>query len=138
MILITEIAILALTLLFIAYPLYNRRLVETGGSDVMESELTDLLYRKEAVYIALKDLEFDYKTGKLDDSDYQEMKSKFEAEAVGLLGRIDEVEKGSKSPKSGSHLSAKKAEGRFCVKCGSAVGDDFNFCGKCGAAIPKA
>ena len=138
MILITEIAILALTLLFIAYPLLNRRAAQIAGADVEESELTDLLYKKEAAYIALKDLEFDHKTGKIDDADYLEMKSRFEAEAVAILGKIEVLEEGVSARSARAQATTKKGEARFCVKCGANVGEDFNFCGKCGATIPKA
>ncbi|MBF0633869.1 MAG: zinc-ribbon domain-containing protein [Nitrospinae bacterium] len=137
MILITEIAILALTLLFIAYPLYNRRAAQVAGAGVEESELTDLLYKKEAVYIALKDLDFDYKMGKIDDADYQEMKTRFESDAVALLGKIDELEAGVSSKAERRGTAPIAGSDRFCVKCGAKIGADFNFCGKCGAVVPK-
>jgi hypothetical protein len=137
MILITEIAILALTLLFIAYPLLNRRASDIAGGDVPESELTDLLYKKESAYIALKDLDFDYKMGKIDDADYQEMKSRFEMDAVALLGRIDDLEAGVSAKPARGGATPMAGDMRFCVKCGAKTGADFNFCGKCGAAIPK-
>lgn len=138
MILITEIAILALTLLFIAYPLLNRRAAQIAGADVEESELTDLLYRKEAAYIALKDLEFDHKTGKIDEADYLEMKSRFEAEAVALLGKIDEMKSGVSARIAQTGATPRAGDERFCVKCGAKIGAEFNFCGKCGAAVQKA
>ena len=138
MILITEIGILALTLLFIAYPVLNRRAADIAGGDVPESELTDLLYKKESVYIALKELDFDHKTGKIDDADYQEMKSKFEADAVALLGRIDDLETGLSAKTTRRGAAPAAGDSRFCVKCGANIGADFNFCGKCGAAIPKS
>lgn len=137
MILITEIAILALTLLFIAYPLFNRRAADIAGGDVSESELTDLLYKKESVYIALKDLDFDHKMGKIDDADYQEMKTRFETDAVALLGRIDDLAAGVSTKAARKGAAPVAADVRFCVKCGANIGADFNFCGKCGAAIPK-
>lgn len=137
MILITEIAILALTLLFIAYPLLNRRAAEIAGGDVAESELTDLLYKKESAYIALKELDFDFRTGKIDDADYQEMKSRFEANAVAILGKIEELEAGISAKAARRSDAPTAGESRFCVKCGAKTGADFNFCGKCGAAIPK-
>lgn len=137
MIMLTEIAILALTLSFIAYPLLNRRAAQIAGGGVEESELTDLLYKKESVYIALKDLDFDHKMGKIDDADYQEMKTRFEAEAVALLGRIDELETGVSAKAVRRGAAPMAGDDRFCVKCGAKIGADFNFCGKCGAVIPK-
>lgn len=137
MILITEIAILALTLLFIAYPLLNRQASQVVGGDVEESELTDLLYKKESAYIALKDLDFDHKMGKIDDTDYLEMKSRFEAEAVALLGRIDDLAAGVSAKADSRGAAPMSGDVRFCVKCGAKNGADFNFCGKCGAVVPK-
>ncbi|HEB73456.1 MAG TPA: hypothetical protein ENI77_12665, partial [Nitrospirae bacterium] len=90
---LVELALLIATLLFIAYPLYKRDSAAVAGQALTESDYSDLLYRKEAAYTALIDLEFDYKTGKIDDNDYKTMKTGMESEAIDLLKRADEFEK---------------------------------------------
>ena len=50
--------------------------------------------RKEAVYENLRDLNFEFKAGKLPESDYQAMKSSLEEEAAAILAEIARLESG--------------------------------------------
>lgn len=52
------------------------------------TRLSFLQERKEAVYENLRDLNFEYKAGKVPDQDYQNLKSSLEAEAAGILAEI--------------------------------------------------
>src|ERR1700732_1722822 len=49
--------------------------------------------RKEAVYENLRDLNFEYKAGKLPDADYQSLKTSLQDEAATLLAEIARLEK---------------------------------------------
>ena len=49
--------------------------------------------RLEAVYENLRDLNFEYKAGKLPDADYQSLKSSLEEEAATVLSEIARLEK---------------------------------------------
>jgi len=48
--------------------------------------------RKEAVYENLRDLNFEYKAGKVPDADYQSLKSSLQDEAATLLAEIARLE----------------------------------------------
>jgi hypothetical protein len=48
--------------------------------------------RKEAVYENLRDLNFEYRAGKLPESDYLSLKSSLEDEAAGILAEIARLE----------------------------------------------
>ena len=48
--------------------------------------------RKDAVYENLRDLNFEYKAGKLPDTDYQSLKSSLQDEAATLLAEIARLE----------------------------------------------
>jgi hypothetical protein len=48
--------------------------------------------RKDAVYENLRDLNFEYKAGKLPDADYQSLKSSMQDEAATLLAEIARLE----------------------------------------------
>ncbi len=52
--------------------------------------------RKDAVYENLRDLNFEYKAGKVPDADYQSLKSSLQDEAATLLAEIARLE--SKAP----------------------------------------
>ena len=48
--------------------------------------------RKDAVYENLRDLNFEYKAGKVPDLDYQSLKSSLQDEAAALLAEIERLE----------------------------------------------
>lgn len=48
--------------------------------------------RKDAVYENLRDLNFEYKAGKIPDVDYQSMKASLQDEAAALLAEIARLE----------------------------------------------
>ncbi|HKD02434.1 MAG TPA: hypothetical protein VKB77_08410 [Terriglobales bacterium] len=58
----------------------------------VKTRLSYLRERKEAVYENLRDLNFEYKAGKLPDSDYQSIKSSLEDEAAAVLAEIAQLE----------------------------------------------
>jgi len=66
----------------------------TAGPE--KTQLAFFRERKEAVYENLRDLNFEYKAGKLPDSDYRSMKNSLEDEAAGILSEIARLEAGSK------------------------------------------
>ena len=53
--------------------------------------------RKDAVYENLRDLNFEYKAGKVPDVDYQSMKTSLEDEAAAILAEIARLESASSS-----------------------------------------
>jgi hypothetical protein len=63
--------------------------VETGEE---KTRLMFLQERKEVVYENLRDLNFEYKAGKLSDQDFQTMRAAMEEEAAAVLAEIDQLE----------------------------------------------
>ena len=59
-----------------------------------QTRIAFLEERKEAVYENLRDLNFEYKAGKLPDADYSSMKHALEQEAAGILAEISSLESG--------------------------------------------
>jgi hypothetical protein len=58
-------------------------------------EMTRLGYlreRKEAVYENLRDLNFEYKAGKVPDADYESLRASLEEEAAALMAEISRLE----------------------------------------------
>lgn len=76
----------ALALIYVFMP---GRYADTG---VTKTRLTYLYERKEVVYENLRDLNFEFKSGKFTQSDYDGMRSNMEAEAARLLAEIDKLE----------------------------------------------
>jgi hypothetical protein len=63
-----------------------------------KTRLMYLYERKEQVYENLRDLNFEYKAGKLSDSDFSSMRDSMEQEAAAVLAEIDQLERATLKP----------------------------------------
>ena len=97
-----ELIFVVVVLLVVGIPLFGKlqlkKLVEAVDPD--SDEYKHLLVRKEETLISIKELEFDFNTEKISESDYQELRKKLEAEATELIARLDQLEQGRKKNKS--------------------------------------
>lgn len=73
-----------------------------------KTRLSYLYERKEQVYENLRDLNFEYKAGKLGDSDFNSMRDSMEQEAAGVLAEIDQLERAALKPYSYPNSSSNK------------------------------
>jgi hypothetical protein len=62
-----------------------------------EAELTDLEIRKQAKYREIRDTELDHAAGKLDADDFARQDAELRADAIAILKRIDEIERGRRA-----------------------------------------
>lgn len=84
-----------LTAALIAYTFYVPEAVE-GGAE--KTRLSYLKERKDQVYENLRDLNFEYRSGKFPESDYQQMRATLENEAAALLREIEQLEAAQINP----------------------------------------
>lgn len=79
-------ALAAATLIFIFY-------VQPEASDLAphRSKLDQLMERRDTIYDNLRDLRFEFRSGKYSESDFEAMKSSLETEAALVLAEIDQV-----------------------------------------------
>lgn len=80
---------LALTAASLYYVFSVPEVVTAGPEQTRAAFLRE---RKDAVYENLRDLNFEYKAGKLPDADYQNMKGSLEDEAATILAEIAQLE----------------------------------------------
>lgn len=113
--------------------------------DRSEDELTETEARKRVALLALRDVEYDYLAGKLDDGDYRSLKGELTAEALAALEADERARSGSAHPDAVEALEAEIAEaraglrsGRFCSDCGFANDAGSRFCSACGHALQGA
>ena len=106
---------------------------------------------------ALKEIEFDRATGKLSDTDYEQLKAKYTQEALAAMRGEPRLtpgaspgitkarpvascpEHGARSEKDAIYCSEcgkrlGSAPG-YCARCGSALDDDARYCNRCGARV---
>lgn len=96
--------------------------------------------RKQAIYDNLRDLQFEYRLGKLSDGDYQGNKQALQRELAGVLAEREEMVKrlGIASPNlPGVAKPAKKSPipnvpQHVCKHCGASFRQVLKFCGECG------
>lgn len=91
--------------------------------------------RENDAVVALREIEFDRVTGKLSDSDYDELKSRYTERALsamrtgGTAAPDDAVEEA---------VLAYRARLRRCVNCGPRPEPDATYCSNCGHYLPGA
>ena len=100
--------------------------------------------RKAAIYENLRDLQFEYRVGKLSETDYQKTKQDLQSELAGVLAEVDRVRAGLAAPPS-SRSKAATAEpvkakpiGLVCPSCGAQFEKELKFCGECGKPMKAA
>jgi len=87
--------------------------------------------RKAQIYENLRDLQFEYRVGKLSDEDYQQTKLGLQKELAGVIGEIDKF--GPVQPAAQSE--PKKAPANVCPHCNAQFPKPMKFCGECGKAM---
>jgi flagellar biosynthesis/type III secretory pathway M-ring protein FliF/YscJ len=88
--LVVVLVVLALVVLMVSAPLRVRS-GGRAGQGQESAEHAELEAAKEAKYREIRDLELDYRTGKLSDEDWRAQDRALRAEAVELLRRLDEL-----------------------------------------------
>ena len=66
--------------------------VNAAEDSEVKTRAVYLRERKDAVYENLRDLNFEYKAGKLSDADYESLRNTLESEAAAILAEIDRLE----------------------------------------------
>ena len=85
--------------------------------------------RKAAIYENLRDLQFEYRVGKLTDADYQQTKLALQRELAVVLAEIERIVK--TLPAQPVKPAPKKAV-FICPHCGKQFPAAMKFCGECG------
>jgi hypothetical protein len=110
--------------------------------------------RKAAIYENLRDLQFEYRVGKLSDADYQQSKVGLQKELAAVIGEIEKFSAGTPSRPVANVKPAAKAKppaalakaaeppdappaaiATTCPHCGAKFQNPMKFCGECGKAM---
>jgi hypothetical protein len=111
-----------------------------------EGELTDTEARKRVALLALRDVEYDFLAGKLDEDDYRSHKAELTAEALAAL-EADEADRSGSQEEydAAGDLEAEIARvrsgleaGTTCSECGYSNDEGSRFCSACGAALESS
>ena len=102
-----------------------------------ESPFQHLDERKAAIYENLRDLQFEYRVGKLSDEDYQSTKKDLQKELAGVLAEVDRIKStlslnGTAPHKPPAPKSPAATPAFTCAACGAKFDRELKFCGECG------
>jgi hypothetical protein len=139
-------AFAALGVWFMVSPLARRSAAGRG-----EYERARIRSEREIVYQAIRDLEHDNETGKIETDEYETMRADLRTRGLELLQREKDAtssaapadaEPAKQAPATqgaGALGQAPAAQGAgFCVQCGTALAPSWRFCANCGAGRPGA
>ena len=129
MIEIIGILLTALTMLYISHPLWRKKKLKVSYE--LNHQAEDLQSRKEAIYAAIRDIEFDYKMGKLSEDDYHELHEQYKGEAIDIMKQVDRVTLSTSKIKTQKDQKTKPTT-HFCHGCGNKVDAGAKFCHQCG------
>jgi NADH pyrophosphatase NudC (nudix superfamily) len=113
---------------FVGYPLLEGR---KRRDWIGNHRASDLEERKEAIYAQIKDIDFDYATGKLSEEDYRELRMRYKREAAMILQQLDHIASGRRIRKTSSATKP-----QFCATCGHPMNPGEKFCSSCGSRLP--
>jgi NADH pyrophosphatase NudC (nudix superfamily) len=107
-----------------------------------ESPFLQLDERKAAIYDNLRDLQFEYRLGKLSDQDYQNTKKDLQKELAKVLAEVDALKArlmGQTAPPAIPKEPVQiTVNGYLCASCGAKFEKPLKFCGECGKPMKVA
>jgi len=150
-------AALAIAALFITRPFFlgePRSVSVSAGPTGRDA----LLRRKENIYAAIKDLDFEFRTGKLSAADHDQLRDRYRAEALEILQALDVAERelrtdrqatarprcsacGHRNPLNSNFCEAcgsPMGKGTTCPTCGTAPEPQDRYCALCGSALAQS
>jgi hypothetical protein len=130
--------ITAAVLIFILQPVVKGLHASLERAD---DELTETEARKRVALLALRDVEYDFLAGKLDEDDYRSLKSELTAEALAAL-EADEASRTHEGHPADADIEAEIARirrgmraGLVCDDCGFSNDEGSRFCSSCGGSL---
>ena len=124
----------------ICIPLFRRE--NTLESAILEETEWDLLVRKKEVLLGnIQDLDFEYKCGKLSESDYKQVRKEMAGEVAQVLDHIHNLEASLdldaliRREVSARKGASGKAALHACPSCGANNPPKNKFCAECGAKL---
>jgi hypothetical protein len=135
-----------LTAAYVTRPLFNP--ASSPKPVPGEGPRKQLLAQRDTIYATIRELDFDYQTGKVNQLDYQARRQRYVLEGVQVLKSLDALPQDSERASLAAEIETaiqaarqRRAQGdampesRFCPQCGQPTGPDAYFCAQCGAEL---
>ena len=120
--------LLAVALFYVGRPFFEKPSKVTR----ITTKVRDV-HAHDAVLSALRDLDFDFKTGKIAEEDYQPLR----AQLLGEAAQFIDAEKNEEQQLEALIQSRRKSQARqvSCPKCGKQIVLSDAFCSSCGTKL---
>lgn len=144
--------LIGLAFYLVALPLMqeSRRNARPAPVISEQERLGELLAQRDSAFQALRELDFDYRVGKITDHDFSAFEANLKQHAAQLLHALDtweagidddlgaEIERaiGARKALFSDQLPELAPDGRTCSRCGKPALEGDKFCGGCGAELP--
>lgn len=144
MILLGAVLVAAAVVLYVVQPIFSG---EKAPLARLDEEFTEAEARRHLSLVALRDVEYDYATGKVDENDYRRLRDELAREALAALREVrrSQEEAGAAPPPQDAvaddlerEIAAYRAalrSGTLCDRCGSANIGKALFCATCGTRL---
>lgn len=119
---------------FILQPVLQGRWASLEQQD---DEMTEAEARRRVSLLALRDAEYDYETGKLDEADYKAMKRQLSAEALAALKALEESDQPDVLEAEIAAVRKELAGAGRCPACRHRNPVGSRFCGACGTPLAR-
>ena len=145
--------------LFVLFPIFARASEVSQRPTAIAQERRSLSEKRDRLYEAIKDVEFEYQAGKLSDTDYKSVRTDCLAQAAEVLARLEEIDEsdtaGAKATEEKDSIAVERspestevasgpscpsckqpnpAAAKFCMRCGCKMTSPAN-CPQCGAEL---
>jgi hypothetical protein len=124
--LILGLIITALCLFFIVWPFVNVTRRSVAASSGAATTLESLLEQRETVFTALRDLDFDYETGKLTDEDYHAQRETWVERGVDVLKAIDAIQQHARETVPGMEMPGRGPRDEHVTAARPGTANDFD------------
>ncbi len=137
------LVLLAISVFYVVSPLRtnaNTRMpLRAGNTGITEQQRTQA---RQAVLLALRDLDFDFQAGKVAEVDYHPLRADLLRQAAALIEgqervKEDAIEAMIQSRRASKNVLQSLSEGQ-CSQCQAPLLQGAKFCSKCGAPVEEA
>ncbi len=144
MIVFGAVLVAAAVVLYVVQPVFGG---ERAPLFSLDRELTEAEARRHLTLVALRDVEYDYATGKVDERDYRRLRDELAREALEALREVRRSRERTEDPPPERDARTDEIEreiaayrvalraGTLCERCGNANVGEALFCATCGRRL---
>jgi cytochrome c-type biogenesis protein CcmI len=137
MVLLGALLLVAAVVLFILQPVLRGQWASLVRDD---DEMTEVEARRRVTLLALRDVEYEYHAGKLDEEDYRDLRRELSAEALEALDAARKESSGDSTDLLEAEIAEVRAglkAGTVCPACAHANPAGSRFCAGCGLRLAE-